>query len=357
MKKLTNVFEIAVLALATLLFLVGVCSCNSDITEETTQTVSTLSTECYIGTDKTLTKRSLLATEDNTMYFYLRVDNRIPGAASYPVDQYYPKGKNQSIKANYNKGTVNLNYGNWCYQDASYYTGVIKYIYDTTGKETLKAISSSPDWKELVKEAGISLNTDTLKVLWYITKYEDGFWHTDGVLTGVSTKDITEIPGIEEDKTKENRKNPVTQDSIEGGVEVDIHHQDHKDWSEIKTSIHIRALVDSVKVSIPMDNICEADDMAIRYFEYFDAINNTYAKVKVEHKTQSIEITIIASNIGCLIEQGDGLTVEIHNYVKDLTDDEIWENMKKATVITYSPTNVKGQITDYRGKNKSLSVE
>lgn len=347
MKKITVVFEVSILILAFVLFIFGICSCTSVDDEDVSLITSELSTDCYIGTNQVLTKRALSTRFDNGAYFYIRVDNRIPGSGSYPVKYYYPKNRsNLSVRENYNYGTLILNYPNWNFQ------GNMQYVYDTSGKEVLKTIKSAPDWKELLRKSNVKLNTDTLKVLWYITKYEDNFWHVDGILTGIHTKDVSEC--IEVDKTKENKKDTITpKDSVSGNVEIDIHHQEHKSWDEIKTSVHIRALVDSVKISIPMTNVCEADDMAIRYFEYFEPINNTYAQVKIEHIASSINIIIKVNNINSLIEQGDGLTVELHNYVIDLSNNEIWNYISKATVKTYRDININLHISDFRGSQLS----
>jgi hypothetical protein len=355
-KNFGNYIEITILIIAFALGLIGIISCSSDDINDQFESVYTTS-ECYIG-DRKLTSRKYptINKYDNVSYFYLRIDNRIPGTGSYSASMYYPYSNRGSVKDECNKGSVNLDYSNWNYQDATYYSGSIQYVYDTSGSEVLKTIKTEPDWKNILDYSGITVNPDTLKVLWYITKYEDGFWHTDGILTGISTKDISEVPGIDIDKTKVNKKDSIIiQDSIDGHIEVDIYNQQHSSWSEIKTSVHIRALIDSIRISIPIEanHVCEADDMTIRYYEYFGNPNNikSYVQIKIEHSNY-INITIKVNpdyirdllNIG-----GDGLTIELHNYIKDLTNNEIWDLIKDSNIETFKVTIIKYRIADYIG--------
>ena len=356
-KNFGNYIEIAILIIAFALGLFGLVSCSNDTTGDIDDEMIYTSSKCYINNNKVSAQRHPAINKyDNTSYFYLRIDNRIPGAGSYSANMYYPYSNNGSVKDECNKGSINLDYTNWNYQDATYYKGSIQYVYDTSGAEVLKTIKTEPDWKNILKYSGISVNPDTLKVLWYITKYEDSFWHTDGVLTGISTKDISEVPGIDIDKTKINKKDSIdTQDSIDGNIEVDIYNQQHNSWHEIKTSVHIRSLIDSIKISIPIksENVCEADDMAIRYYEYFGNPNDikSYVQIRVEHDDYiNIAIKVNPDYIRDLLKQGgDGLTVELHNYIKDLTDDEIWDHIKDSAIKTFKIATVESRIADYVG--------
>lgn len=282
-------------------------------------------------------------------YFYIRVDNRIPGSGSYPVNEYYPrKNTGGSPRMEYNHGQVNVNYVGWSVSDNI----PTKYIYDTTGKTTILPLISQPDLKNLLINSNVNLNTDTLKVIWYITKYESGFWHVDGVLTGKSTKDVTEVPGIDEDTSKENKKEDVIAPELNDSIVIDIHQQEHQTWDEIKTSIHIRDLVDSIKIRIPIESkfVCESDDMAIRYYEYFDTAEQSYSyvKIQVKYDSSSIDITIKVNPnyVKELIDKGsDGLTVELHNYTKGLSKEEVYELIKQPSVTTYKETKVVGKIS------------
>lgn len=349
MKKLIPFFTFCFL-----MFVLCFVSCGYDsvITEQETSNIQTNTpkTTCYVNGLETRLASSVESPIYNIedAYFYIRVDNRIPGSGSYPVSQYYPKSNRGSVKASYNKGSINVNYVGWSTSTSD----PIKYVYDTTGKTSVLPIFTEPDLSKLLSNSGVKLNTDTLKVIWYITKYESGFWHVDGVLTGKSTKDVTEVPGIDEDKSKENQKEVDTIPALTDSIEVDIHQQEHQTWDEIKTSVHIRDLVDSIKISIPIESkyVCESDDMAIRYYEYFGTAeqSSSYVQLQVNHTSSSIDITIKVNPnyVKELIDKdGDGLTVEIHNYIKDLTKEEMYNLLKKSTVVTYKETTITGQIT------------
>jgi hypothetical protein len=138
-----------------------------------------------------------------------------------------------------------------------------------------------------------------------------------------------------------------TIDKVPDNVEIDIHQQEHKDWNEIKTSVHIRSDVESVTINIPLkqQDVIEKDDFAIRVFDF------NYAEYTISHTIthDANGITIEISNIpAALIEQlkqnfGDGLTVEIHSYC---TTDDIWEQLSKSRVVrTGKPCTVNGQIS------------
>lgn len=376
-----NFFKFNLLYLVTLISItIGFISCSSDslIDNQPITENYSLSTRCLIGTDSTglntvtavssaKYSNALINSTYSDAYYFIRIDNRIPGCGSFNSSLYFPQNQaGGSIFSSLNKGALNQN----SVSDWSYGTGNITYyLYDTSGKESVKPLVDVPSINDLINahkntKYNISnINTDTLKVIWYIAKLENNVWHVDGVLTGKSTKDITEIPGIDEDKDKENKKDttditPVPDIKVDslttGHVEVDIHQQEHQTWDEIKTSIHIRDLVDSVTVKIPISTkyICENDDMAIRYYEYFDSYDTSkalsYVQVKVLHTTDTINITVKVNPeyIDSLLKvNGDGLTVEIHNYVKDLSDEELWMYLKESDVKTYKKTLIKGQIT------------
>ena len=51
----------------------------------------------------------------------------------------------------------------------------------------------------------------------------------------------------------------------EGEIEVDIHQQEHKDWNEIKTSVHLRDTVNvRILIPIPSEFVAIPDDFDIR---------------------------------------------------------------------------------------------
>ena len=145
-----------------------------------------------------------------------------------------------------------------------------------------------------------------------------------------------------------------------GEVEVDIHHQSHQDWNEIKTSIHVRDTVD-VKVTIPLeqDYAIEQDDFAVRvYTEYYKVGDTEYpVNVTVAHNADNITYTVSGVTAEMLkalrSKYDDGITIEIHSYFKSLTDDQLWSRIKDSKVETFGyKTTVKGQITQHDSDNR-----
>ena len=170
-------------------------------------------------------------------------------------------------------------------------------------------------------------------VLWYVVK-EVGMqygWHVNGVIT--------------EQEVPDYRLDPAQK--IPDNVEIDIHQQDHYDWNEIKTSIHIRTDCQSISLNLPLQyaSIVEQDDFNIRVFNYY--YKEYVIKHEITHNDNGITIRISdipASLIQELKENfGDGLTVEIHSYC---TDSDYWDQLKESCVIsTGKPCQVIGQIT------------
>ncbi|MBR3733552.1 MAG: hypothetical protein IKN22_03375, partial [Bacteroidaceae bacterium] len=71
--------------------------------------------------------------------------------------------------------------------------------------------------------------------------------------------------------------------------------------------------------------------------------------VTIEHKADCITIDvsgITAEMLKALRAEGDdGITIEVHNYYKNLTDEDLWEKIKLSTVKTYkNKTTIYGQI-------------
>lgn len=343
---------------------------------------SARTTQVYVqGSDLSGKYSTTRAMSDNIAdaHYFIRIDNRIPveGYEPCPSNLYWPKkAGNQgdvTIIADANKGTINLDYPYWTSSSNG-----SKYIFDTTGKSVEKALEGVPTLTQMLsvnldKTYGIEeIDFSKYKVIWYVVKKENNGWHVDGVLTLNTTKDVTEVPGIKIDESSkmENLAKPDMPDDAEfgnGNVEVNIHEQLHKDWDEIKTSIHVRDLVDEVRVEIPIEqaNMVESDDFAIRTYDYDLAstvfINgHEYAlgdanpiKVKVEHKADRIVITVSAINhdyIKALREAyGDGVTVEVHSYPKNLSKDAIWNKIQgsKVYVLPGSYPTVTPKITKF----------
>ena len=339
------------------------------------EAASLRSTEVYVQ-NKKLASRQLLSDQSTNpdyghAYFFIRIDNRIPGYESQSSKLYYPatsKGGSLLDEGGLNAGLIDATYD---YNSVS--GSISKYIFDPTGTVTAKTIKSQPTIAQLIeadKYGGHpsikNINTDTLKVIWYVTKLEGGYWHVDGVLTGKSTKTATEaIPEIdneykdcekedaqpEPDQKGDETITPIYSDSA--NIEVDVHQQEHSNWDEVKTSIHIREYVDKVTVEIPIgrQNLAEADDFAVRHYDYFvslpDMPQDMPLSVKVSHEDDRlvIEVTLTEAAkkyIADLKSQSnDGVTIEVHSYPKDLTRDEVWAKLQGTKAYTSPQVAVK----------------
>jgi len=294
-----------------------------------------------------------------TARFYIRIDGKIPGYYDQSAGLYFGRTTGGN---NVGKIYPLYPYGHYNDRNMDYYQkdkrtgeniGLFRYVYDVDGLKTQLAIMEQPTITEILTDDRAVYEkdgkTDKVKmidaylakgeeylnkhVLWYVVK-EVGMqygWHVDGVFVDYEVPDYTISP----DKVSEN-------------VEIDIHQQEHQDWNEIKTSVHIRADVESITINLPIseDNIVEQDDFAIRVygFEYDDiAIKN-----EIKHDADGITYRIYDIPAS-LIEElknkiGDGLTVEIHSYCKK--EDNVWEELKKSKVVKIGKTcTINGQIT------------
>lgn len=161
----------------------------------------------------------------------------------------------------------------------------------------------------------------------------------------------------------------------EGEVEFDIHQQEHKDWNEIKTSIHVRdTAAVRVFLPIPIESQAVSDDFDIRTGDAYKYVENFNAKFEFAGKefTFPVEINHTATGIDILIDcttaeakealklaRGvfdDGITFEIHSYVNpDVATEQIWNWLKTvklpSTKTSQWPqdgdisTHVRGQIS------------
>ena len=131
-------------------------------------------------------------------------------------------------------------------------------------------------------------------------------------------------------------------------MELDIHQQEHTDWNEIKTSVHIRSAAESVTINLPIskENIIEADDFDIRVYDhYFTEFESVKVAITHDEKGFTFVISGFTEELinGMKSSFGDGLTIEIHSYCSK--SDGVWEELKKSTVKTTKPCTVRGQIT------------
>lgn len=161
----------------------------------------------------------------------------------------------------------------------------------------------------------------------------------------------------------------------EGEVEFDIHQQEHKDWNEIKTSIHVRdTAAVHVFLPIPIESQAVSDDFDIRTGNVYQYVEKFEAKFEFAGKKFSfpVEINHTATGIDILIDcttadakealklaRGvfdDGITFEIHSYVNpDVATEQIWNWLKTvklpSTKTSQWPqdgdisTHVRGQVS------------
>lgn len=161
----------------------------------------------------------------------------------------------------------------------------------------------------------------------------------------------------------------------EGEVEFDIHQQEHKDWNEIKTSIHVRdTAAVHVFLPIPIESQAVSDDFDIRTGDAYKYVENFEAKFEFagQEFTFPVEINHTATGIDILIDcttaeakealklaRGvfdDGITFEIHSYVNpDVATEQIWNWLKTvklpSTKTSQWPqdgdisTHVRGQVS------------
>lgn len=367
---------------------------DANITKETRATklfvqgkeLTTFTQSTEIRSAKAATT-AVAAESQADAHFFIRIDGRIPELATdnFPGDEYLPQRRkgnaDMTLISDKNYGIINLDYP---YDSEGAVYPATRYIYDSKGIATAKVLDSVPNLKELLEanqntdytDLINKINLDNCKVIWYVIKNGNrNGWHVDGVLTMKSTNDVNEIPGMEITENKD-LVNSADKDTLpsevtpgNGNIEVDIHQQKHQDWDEIKTSIHVRDLVDKVRVEIPLEkvNVAEADDFAIRTYDYeleskvflngkeYVLNDNNPINIAIEHLADKVVITISAINhdyIKALREAyGDGVTVEVHTYPKNLTEGEIFSRVQQSVVsvlpTTYDESKIKVNRTKY----------
>ena len=118
----------------------------------------------------------------------------------------------------------------------------------------------------------------------------------------------------------------------------------------------MRDLVDKVTVEIPIgrEDMAETDDFDIRTYDlvlgakvYINGHEYTLdsespVKITIEHQVDKAVFTIACTDAKYLAalrkEYGDGVTVEIFSYPKNLTKEEVWAKLKQAKVTTTPAT-------------------
>lgn len=305
------------------------------------------------------------------VYYYIRIDGNIPGEeeTNLKSGDYFPQtASGKSMMGELNTGYVSAN-AEW--RTNSKFP---LYIYSKDGSAVQSIIVKEPTLEDLIKAdknanndfSGYLAHKDELHFIWYICKRQDSdkCWHIDGILT---TKDKTNIQDTDYGKEiidSYNSKGLVADEGSavnKGCISFDIHQQQHKDWNEIKTSIHIRDTVDcNVFLPIPAEFQAQADDVVMRAgveYEYMSkeiSINNQTFTVEFEvaHTAEGINIHIGTAACADALKAareayGDGLTFEIHSYaVPELSPADLWEYLKKTKCPTAEgDTHIYGQVT------------
>lgn len=304
------------------------------------------------------------------VYYYIRIDGNIPGSSDvhHPAKDYFPRTKaGKTMVCDLNHGYVTANV------DWKQCAKFSKYIYSTDGSAVESIILEQPTIEELLAAdeyptddfKGYIDHKDELHFLWYACKKQDAdhVWHIDGVLTTKERTDISETDYGTEIKQK-NEQNGMTPDKgnvvRQASVEVDVHQQEHKDWNEIKTSIHMRDTT-QVEVFLPIGYEELADDFDIRSgrdYAYITELKDSKIQigdaeyklqVSITHEQDGIRI-LVKPNREALIaarqRYDDGITFEVHSYVTSgITTEAIWQRLKGTKCTTTPYTTIFGQIT------------
>lgn len=322
-------------------------------------------------------EEQFMGTTDNSLeraYFFIRLDGEaVTEHGLLNSRLYYPQDADGSSHyGEMNRGVIETNLSNTSIDPAkwNYYNkGVTKYIYSSNGSATEEIIIEAPDITKW-SIGGEAIDTTKYHVIWYIVKLQSDGWHVDGILT---TKDVTELPDDEIDEELEDTKVEPTPDGGndngggdngndnevgEGEVEFDIHQQEHQNWNEIKTTVHLRDTV-NVRILLPIEQqyIAVADDFDIRvgdtwgYIFKDEPVEEITEKIKVEykighlnfetyvyvtHKANGIEILIEGSTCAEALKLAreiydDGITFEIHSYIyPNVAPETIWSWLQKT---------------------------
>ncbi|MBR6170757.1 MAG: hypothetical protein IKQ51_08680 [Bacteroidaceae bacterium] len=303
-----------------------------------------------------------------TARFSIRSDNKITDYLNHNSDEYF--GRSAGKPGN-NRGKVSTlyPYGHYNDRDLDYTQkdkktgeniGLFRYVYDPEGKKTQMAILEAPTVEEILGDEvedltaaiangqKVEANTAKLKrvndmlakgpeylnshVIWYVVK-EVGTrygWHVNGVIAD----DPAPVP-------------PFI-DVVTDDVVVDIHQQEHTDWNAIKTSIHVRADIENIKINIPLkeQDIIEQDDFDIRIYQNW-YLEYEPIEVQVTHDENgiTIEVTNIPADLIKKMKEdfGDGLTIEVYSYT---IKGDIWDDLKKSRIVSLGKAcTVDGQVT------------
>lgn len=306
------------------------------------------------------------------VWYYIRIDGKIPGEPinNNTADQYFPQTTTgKTVISDLNHGTVNANV-EWRTSDTKKFP---KYVFSTDATGVQSIIVDEPTLDELFAAnqgtkydlSGYIEHKDELHFLWYACKQQsaDHIWHVDGILTSKDRTDISQtIYGNDQIKNYTDAGMVIDNKDVsrKGYIEIDVHQQQHTDWNEIKTSIHMRDTA-AVEVFLPIDYQAQADDFDIRIGEEFKYIteyknasitigDTTYdVAVTIKHEAEGIRIQIQPNKEALIAARklyDDGITFEVHSYVtSDVTNQFIWDRLKTTTCTDDPYTTIIGQIT------------
>lgn len=189
------------------------------------------------------------------------------------------------------------------------------------------------------------------------------------IIPGAGEPPVTP-PSVDPDPDPDPIPDPIPPVSeLKGEVEFDVHLQEHKDWNEIKTSIHLRDTVSTrIFIPVPEQYQAEPDDFAIRVGDKYEYITKTIEYcdrtyqlgLTVTHTATGIEITVNADDTKMLQADGtfvsvplsdalkaaratyyDGITFEVHTYVQpDVQPATIWEWLKNIECLQTSLSGI-----------------
>ena len=108
----------------------------------------------------------------------------------------------------------------------------------------------------------------------------------------------------------------------------------------------------TVRIPIPEQYLAEQDDFRIRVWTAYYTVGNSSYPVTITaiHETEDLIINVSGVTAELLAKakeetNGDGITVEVCSYYKNLDHAQAWEWIKASTVTTYEKTTIRGQIT------------
>lgn len=307
------------------------------------------------------------------VWYYIRIDGNIPGEPehNFPANQYFPQtSTGKTMIDDMNHGYIYANV-NWHESSVKQFP---KYIWSTDGSAVQSLIASEPTLEDLLAcnqsgskydLSGYIDHKDELHFIWYTCKQQssDHCWHIDGILTSKDRTDISQtIYGEAQIKNYDDANMVKDYGDVKSkaNVEIDVHQQEHTDWNEIKTSIHMRDTVD-IEVFLPIGYEEMADDFDIRVGKDFEYITEVMdSKIQIGDEVYDFEVTVTHEQNGIRINvapnkaalkaarelYADGITFELHSYVTSgISKEAIWDKLKNTTYKVSPFTDVTGQIT------------